>query len=112
MARVAGGEAVYEAAEHWVDAALRRDDSLFTPGEPIWSLANLTDFHERFAGQPDDSKDPFFTKFERQLHGSPPQTPPTCLLKSCMFSYLIVHPRELSAADTKREHIRQSIALV
>ena len=105
MARVAGGQAVYEAAEHWVDAALRRDDSLFTPGEPIWSLANLTDFHERFAGQPDDSKDPFFTKFERQLHGAPPQTHQLAA-EVLYVHYLIAYPGAISG-NTKREHIRR-----
>ena len=30
-------EKVYAAAQNWVDSALRKDDSLFTPGEPIWS---------------------------------------------------------------------------
>ena len=29
--------AVYEAADRWIAAALRSDDSLFTPGIPIWS---------------------------------------------------------------------------
>ena len=105
MARVAGGEAVYEAAEHWVDAALRRDDSLFTPGEPIWSLANLTDFHERFAGQPDDSKDTFFTKFERQLHGAQPQIHQLAA-EILYLSYLIVHPRTISG-DKKRQNVNR-----
>ena len=31
MARRAGCESVYDAAQRWVDAALRKDDSLFTP---------------------------------------------------------------------------------
>ena len=32
-----GAENVYAAAQKWVDCALRADDSLFTPGKPIWS---------------------------------------------------------------------------
>ena len=37
--RITGGgaEKVYAAAEKWVQRALRTDDSLFTPGEPVWS---------------------------------------------------------------------------
>ena len=105
MARVAGGEAVYEAAEHWVDAALRRDDSLFTPGEPIWSLANLTDFHKRFAGQPDDSKDTFLNKFERQLHGARSQIYQLAA-EILYLNYLIVYPRTISG-EKKRENVNR-----
>ena len=32
-----GVEKVYAAAEAWVSRALRSDDSLFTPGKPIWT---------------------------------------------------------------------------
>ena len=28
---------VYEAADLWIERALKSDDSLFTPGTPIWS---------------------------------------------------------------------------
>ena len=105
MARVAGGEAVYEAAEHWVDAALHRDDSLFTPGEPIWSLANLTDFHKRFAGQPDDSKDTFLNKFERQLHGARSQIYQLAA-EILYLNYLIVHPRTISG-EKKRGNVNR-----
>ena len=108
MARVAGGDAVYKAAEHWVDGALRRDDSLFTPGEPIWSLANLNDFHERFVGQPDDSKDTFLAKFERQLNGAPPQTYQLAA-EILYLNYLIVYPRTIGG-DRKRENINRVLS--
>ena len=36
-----GEENVYAAAEEWVDRALRADDSLFTPGRPILTRADL-----------------------------------------------------------------------
>ena len=108
MARVAGGDAVYKAAEHWVDVALRRDDSLFTRGESIWSLANLNDFHERFVGQPDDSKDTFLNKFERQLHGAPPQTYQLAA-EILYLSYLIVYPRTIGG-DRKRENINRVLS--
>ena len=105
MARVAGGEAVYAAAEHWVNAALRRDDSLFTPGEPIWSRANLVDFHGRFAGQPDDSKDTFLNKFERQLHGARSQIYQLAA-EILYLNYLIVYPRTIGG-DKKRENVNR-----
>ena len=105
MAKVAGGEAVYEAAEHWVNAALRNDDSLFTPGTPIWTLANLTDFHDRFVLQSDDSKESFFTIFERQLHGAPPHTHQLAA-EALYIHYLIAHPRTIGG-NTKRKNINR-----
>ena len=51
-----GAEKVYEAAELWVDRALRTDDSLFTPGEPIWSSRWLRELRERFLDRPDEGR--------------------------------------------------------
>lgn len=44
---------VYKAAELWVERALKSDDSLFTPGVPIWSSEWLGELRERFLNQPD-----------------------------------------------------------
>jgi hypothetical protein len=73
MARVSGaaGERFYPAAQRFVGAALRADDSLFTPGAPIWSLANVENLHRRFVENPDTGGDSFETKFQRQLSGAP-----------------------------------------
>ncbi len=49
-----GVENVYAAAQTWVDRALRDDDSLFTPGTPIWTLHGLRELRERFLDRPDD----------------------------------------------------------
>ena len=108
MARVAGGEPVYTAAERWVQAALGADGSLFTPERQIWSLDNLNDFHERFTGQPDDSKDTFLTKFKRQLHGAPPQTYQLAA-EILYLNYLIVYPRTISG-DKKRGNINRVLS--
>ena len=74
MARVSGpvGEQFYAAAQCFVDAALRADDSMFTPGRPIWSLANTDDLYRRFIEQPDLGGDSFEAKFRRQLAGAAP----------------------------------------
>ena len=68
-----GVERVYEAAQAWVDCALRTDGSLFTPGEEIWSSRWLGELHERFLNRPDDSRRPFMEKFRVQLSGSDPE---------------------------------------
>ena len=63
-----GAENVYKAAAMWVDRALRTDDSLFTPGVPIWTSHWLGELRERF---PDGGK--FFEQLESQLEGSQPE---------------------------------------
>ena len=40
---------VYDAADIWIDRALRSDDSLFTPGTRIWSRAPLAEAMELFS---------------------------------------------------------------
>ena len=59
------------AASLLVKRSPRRDDSLFTPGRPIWCLPNLEVFRARFIEQPDVSKDSFDEKLQRQLEGAP-----------------------------------------
>jgi hypothetical protein len=44
---------IYAAAKRFVDEALRQDGSMFTSGKQIWSSVALSDFYERFVGQPE-----------------------------------------------------------
>ncbi len=60
----------YTAAERFVHAALRHDDSLFTPGRPIWTAANLDVLVERFVGHPGFMETKFDEQFRRQLEGT------------------------------------------
>jgi 5-methylcytosine-specific restriction protein B len=64
----------YSAARRAVERTLQEDDSLFTPGQPIWSLTNIRDLYDRFVRHPDTSADTFETKFRRQLNGAPAAT--------------------------------------
>ncbi len=68
-----GTERVYAAADLWVKRALWIDDSLFTPGKPIWSKEVLGEVHRRFLDRPDESGDSFLEKLERQLKGGQPE---------------------------------------
>ncbi len=68
-----GVERVYRAARTWMERALRSDDSLFTPGEPIWSSRWLSELHERFLNRPDAGQGSFYDKLRVQLEGSPPE---------------------------------------
>ena len=88
--RVTGGgvEKVYEAADKWVQHALRTDDSLFTPGTPIWSRRWLSELHDRFMNHPDESSDSFLQKLQRQLVGSPPQI--YQLMGEALYFYFLI----------------------
>jgi len=79
---------IYEAARRFVDAGLRRDDSLFTPGEPIWSAAGAADLYVRFVDHPDESADSFLNKFQRQLDGAPAAT--VQLAAEVLFVHLLM----------------------
>lgn len=71
--QIAGADVIYGVADRWVNAALRSDDSLFTPGTAIWSLANVEELFERTHGNPQVSKEEDFeTKLKRQLDGAEP----------------------------------------
>ena len=87
-----GAEKVYEAAALWVERALRTDDSLFTPGVPVWSSQWLGELHRRFLDRPDESGDSFLEKLERQLEGSPAEV--YQLMGEALYWYfLIVYAR-------------------
>ena len=81
----------YEAADLWVERALRRDDSLFTPGTPIWSRDWLGEARERFVCKPDQWKGAnFFDKMDALLADSPPEVY-RLVGEAVNVTYLIVH---------------------
>ena len=85
-----GVDNVYAAAEKWVDCALRSDDSLFTPGKPIWTRQRLGELRERFLDHHDEWKGPgFFEKLESILSGSPPEVI-QLMAEAVYVTYLIV----------------------
>ena len=65
---------VYEAADLWIERALKRDDSLFTPGKPIWSRDCIAKARTRFLDKIEAWKGgDFFGKLETVLAGSSPE---------------------------------------
>ena len=94
-----GVERVYGATEAWVDHALRTDDSLFTPGKAIWSSRWLGDLRERFLDQPDESKDSFLAKLERQLQGSPPEV--YQLMAEALYVYFLIVSTQSAASESR-----------
>ena len=88
-----GADRVYQAAQAWVDAALRSDSSLFTPGEPIWSIRWLRKLREHFLDQPDVSDRKFLEKLRTQLAKSPPEVH-QLMAEALYFHRLIVSTKD------------------
>ena len=100
-----GVEKVYEAAQKWVDCALRADDSLFTPGEPIWSNHWLGELRKRFLDQPDVGQGSFYDKLETQLEGSPPAV--YQLMGEVLYLHFLIIWSGTMRGDTKENRIKQ-----
>ena len=103
-----GEENVYAAAATWVERALKADDSLFTPGQAIWTRANLGELRRRFLDQPDVSGDDFYAKLERQLAGTRPEV--YQLMAEVVFvHFLIIWPEGSGGmrGDTKARNINR-----
>ena len=92
-----GAENVYKAAQAWVNAALRSDSSMFTPGEPIWSSRWLMGLRERFLDNPDTSKRKFLEKLRNQLDPTTPAQVHQLMAEALYFHRLIVSTRDGSA---------------
>ncbi|NJP06322.1 MAG: AAA domain-containing protein, partial [Chloroflexaceae bacterium] len=63
---------LYDTMQLFVDAVLRSDGSLFTPGQFIWTNYHIEELYRRFVVNPDNSSDSFEVKFRRQLDGARP----------------------------------------
>ena len=78
---------VYEVAERFVDAALRGDGSLFTPGRGIWSLSNIEELDRLYVQQPDLGDRSFEDKLRDQLSGASAQA--YQLMGEAMYVYYL-----------------------
>jgi len=61
-----------EASQHWKEVALLSDGAVFAQ-EPVWTLPYLQDLKQYFIDQPDEGKDSFFVKLEKQLEVTKPE---------------------------------------
>ena len=100
-----GVENVYTGAEEWAHRALVNDDSLFTPGTPIWTAEVLGELRRRFLDQPDVSGDDFYVKLERQLAGSPPET--YQLMAEVLFVHFLIIWEPSMRRETKQERVER-----
>ena len=99
----AGSDMIYAAADTWVESALRDDDSLFTPGTPIWSNRWLGELRRRFLGSPDVGEGNFYDKLEAQLQGCSPEAY-QLMAEALYVHFLIVWPEDMRG-KTKKDRI-------
>jgi len=100
-------ENVYAAARQWVEEALLRDGSLFTPGKPIWSSQVLGEIRERFLNRPDASGASFYDKMENQLAGTSPDV--IQLMSEALYVHFLVVWHGAMKSSTKRSRINQML---
>ncbi|MFW0786142.1 AAA family ATPase [Gordonia sp. CPCC 206044] len=62
-----GAHAVEQVGRRLIEAGVAGGDSLFSPGDAIWSAANLDELKEKFIDRPDTGSGDFFVKLEQQL---------------------------------------------
>ena len=100
-----GAEQIYRAASTWVDRALKSDDSLFTPGEPIWTSQGLGELHERFLNRPDAGQGGFTDKLRIQLEGSPQEV--YQLMAEVLYVHLLIVWPDAMGAQAKTNLINE-----
>ena len=103
--RSTGADEVYAAAELWVERALKSDDSLFTPGKPIWSEENLGLLRKHFGDMPAVPGASFYQNLEGQLEGSPPEV--YQLMAEVVYVHLLFTWEGAMKGNTKRRRIDQ-----
>ena len=107
MPRHDGADTTYEVADRFVDVALRRDDSLFTPGRSIWSRANLEELDRRYVQNPDLSAAGFEDKLKQQLEGASADA--YQLMGEILFVYYLPAHYNISG-DTKRQRLMEVLS--
>ena len=99
-----GAENIYAAAELWVERALKSDDSLFTPGKPIWSKRWLGELREGLLNHPNAQSGDFRRNIQQLLDGHTAET--YQLIAEVLYvHYLIVW--DVSSRERKEDRINQ-----
>ncbi len=101
---------LYGAIERFHTAALRSDDSLFTPGQAIWTRSNLDELYQLIVGNPDESAGSFMDKLHKQLNAASPAV--IQLAAELLYVHLLPAWTSSMSAATKRAHIHAVLALL
>ena len=98
---------LYKAAACFVDSALRKQDSMFTPGKAVWSEGPVEDFYRRFVVNSDETAASFEEKLRRQLADAPSET--AQLAAELLYVYLL--PANRARGKFKRGLINVALGL-
>ena len=101
-------ENVYTVAGHWVECALRKDDSLFTPGKPIWSPALLQELRSHFLENPDLGEGGFYDKLRQQLENCSPEA--YQLMAEALFVQFLIIWHGQMGQDAKRSQVERVLS--
>ena len=101
-------ENVYTVAGHWVECALRKDDSLFTPGKPIWSPALLQELRSHFLESPDLGGGGFYDKLRQQLEDCSPEA--YQLMAEALFVQFLIIWHGQMGQDAKRSQVERVLS--
>lgn len=96
---------VYDAAEKWIDCALRNDDSLFTPGKPIWSRDCLVELRDQVLERPDVGEGNFYEKLKTQLKGCSAEA--YQLMAEALYVHFLFISEGDMRGDTKKERVER-----
>lgn len=94
---------LYEASDACRQRSLLNGESLFSPGESLWSKENLDELDEKFVRNPDESGANFLDKLRSQLAGA---TPSSIRLMAELLWLLILFPSNIGSAK-KRETVTE-----
>ena len=100
-----GFDKVYTAASTWVEHALNADDSLFDPGNSIWTAAGLKELRDRFLDRPDYGSGGFYNQLRQQLEDSPPEV--YQLMAEVLYAQFLIIWHTGMRAATKREQVER-----
>lgn len=102
MSRFKGSERILAAAEHWKRRCLLEERSVFSD-RALWTRGNFDELQRLFVENPDDTKDHFLVKLQRQLEPGSPDA--KCLWAEMSWVYRLIEVRGSMTAATKRGQI-------
>lgn len=101
---------LYVAIDRWVNAALKHDDSLFTPGQAIWTAANVDDLYRRCLEHEEQSKRNWITKLDGRLDGASRQV--RQLMAELLYAHLLMPATASITVKRKLEMVRRVLPTI
>jgi 5-methylcytosine-specific restriction enzyme B len=96
-------DAAHRASRIIAPQCLAQDGSLFTPGQPVWTLAHADQLYTHYVMAPDESKAGFLEKLEQQLS----HCTPGAVQLAAELLYVNVLPLADQKPATKKKLVQQ-----